>query len=114
MRLFGSDLRITATIDMFNGGSRRLDPRSMPIQSQGDGVWELKIDLKSQLGLEKNRDFELSNIRSMRIQATYLSQGDRAVTELLLLSHYSPMHHHIKVSTSTSHARVCMEDLKLT
>lgn len=107
VRLFGSDLRITANLDTFNGGTRRLDPRSMPLQPMGDGVWELKIDLKSQLGLEgKNKDFELANIRSLRIQATYLSQGDRAITELLLLSHYSPMHHHIKVSTSTSHARV--------
>lgn len=52
VRLFGSDLRITATLDMFNGGNRRLDSRSLPLQSVGDGVWELKIDLLSQLGKE--------------------------------------------------------------
>ncbi|RZF46948.1 hypothetical protein LSTR_LSTR016470 [Laodelphax striatellus] len=77
--------------------------------SDQPGVWEMKFDLQLLLGLEDNkRSTEiLKDIDSMRISASYKdANGDRTTAELLLLAHYSPLNHHIKVDTSTSQPKV--------
>lgn len=49
----------------------------------------------------------LKDIDSMRISASFKDpEGERVNAELLLLSHYSPLNHHVKVSTSTVNAKV--------
>lgn len=49
----------------------------------------------------------LNDIDSMRIYASFKDgEGERAQTELLLFSHYSPSNRHIKVSTTTKDAKV--------
>jgi len=60
-------------------------------------------------GYDENRRARelLNDIQSMRIQADYSDwMGERTTSTMLLLSHYSPTNHHIKVSTSTRDAKV--------
>ncbi|XP_058448423.1 CD109 antigen [Malaya genurostris] len=102
-------MEVSGSIDSRSGGGRNsFDIRELQM-SDKPGVWELKIDLRNDLNLENNKqtnDF-LNEIQSMRLSALYTSAtGERASTELLLLSHYSPNNHNIKVSTSTVDAKV--------
>ncbi|XP_046661974.1 CD109 antigen isoform X3 [Homalodisca vitripennis] len=104
-----SRMEVTADVGMRTGGRRNIEPQVLKMSAEHDGVWELKVDLRSQLGLEENKRAidMLKDIESMRITASFKDPtGDRSQTELLLLSHYSPNSHHIKVHTSTKNAKV--------
>lgn len=60
-------------------------------------------------GLENDKRASeiLKDIESMKIQTTFTDMnGDKSSTELLLLTHYSPSQHHLKVWTSTKDAKV--------
>lgn len=62
-------------------------------------------------GYDENRRARelLNDIQSMRITADYSDgMGERTASTMLLLSHFSPTNHHIKVSTSTRDAKVNM------
>lgn len=61
------------------------------------------------LGLDKDKRAAeiLKDIESMKIQATFKDMySERSNAELLLLTHYSPSQHHLKVWTSTKDAKV--------
>uniref|UniRef100_A0A1B6D127 TEP1-F n=1 Tax=Clastoptera arizonana TaxID=38151 RepID=A0A1B6D127_9HEMI len=113
-RLQNGRMEVSADVVMRGGGRRTLESQSLRMSSENDGIWELKIDLKSSLGLDERRGGEdtLNEIESMKIIASfydYESQrltSERISADLLLLSHYSPNSHHLKIITSTKDAKV--------
>lgn len=49
----------------------------------------------------------INDIGSMKVQAAFKDAfGERAIADLLILSHYSPNNHHIKVYTTTVQPKV--------
>lgn len=90
-------------------GGRRDFPVKMLQMSENPGIWEMKIDLQNDLNINfgsQSREF-INEIQSMRLNANFIDpRGERTSADLLLLAHYSPQNHHIKVSTSTKNAKV--------
>lgn len=117
-RLQSSNLDVRAVINMRNGGSRNIEFRgdNRPIKSsEYNGVWELNVDLKAELGLEENRRSRevLNDIYAMRVQIFFRdSQGGQAQADAFLTTHYSPLNRQIKVSSSTQHAKVKKNEFK--
>lgn len=105
---YQGNLEVSGFVESRSGG-RRDYPIRMLKMSETKGIWELKVDLRNELNLgddRAGREF-LQDVQQMRIQANFVDErGERANTELLLLSHHSPQNRHIKVTTSTQHARV--------
>lgn len=102
-------MEVTADVSSRTFSSRSIGPQILNMSSGFDGVWEMKIDLLDNLGLEgQDNAQELANgIESMRIHASFQDgNGQRAETDLLLIAHYSPTNRHIKVSTTTKDAKV--------
>lgn len=66
------------------------------------------------IGLENDKQASetLKDIDSMKIRASFKdfkdTLEDTSATELLLLTHYSPSQHHLKVWTSTKDAKVLL------
>ncbi|XP_063238725.1 CD109 antigen-like [Bacillus rossius redtenbacheri] len=108
-RLRRGTMVVRADVIAGAGGQRTIDIPDLLMSPDRDGVWEMRMDLKTQLGYDENvRAKELLNdIKSMRIVATFHdAMGGQVSARLQLLSHFSPMNHHIKVSTSTTDAKV--------
>lgn len=109
-RLLMGRMEVSADVIMRGGGRRNLDPVMLKMSAEHDGVYELKVDLRANLGFdsEDRRALEmLKDIDSMKISADFKDiEGERAHADLLLLSHFSPTNRHIKVHTSTKDAKV--------
>lgn len=108
-RLHEGRMEISGDVGMKTGGRRSVETHILKMSAEHDGVWEMKFDLRSMLGLDEDKRATeiLKDIDSMRITASFKDpEGERTSADLLLLSHYSPMNHHIKVSTSTVNAKV--------
>lgn len=106
--LYQSLVDVSGTVDSRAGGRRDYPVRVLQM-SEKQGIWELKIDLRNELGLEEGRNANeyLNEISSLRLTANFVDpRGERATSELLLLAHYSPQNHNIKVYTSTTDAKV--------
>ncbi|CAG9805498.1 unnamed protein product [Chironomus riparius] len=105
---YQSVMEVSGRVESRNGGSRDFPLTILPMSGQ-PGVWELKIDLRNDLKLGDDRvskDF-LREVSQVRLTANYIDpRGDRAQSEILFLSHYSPQNNHIKVTTSTTNGRV--------
>ncbi|XP_055639451.1 CD109 antigen isoform X2 [Toxorhynchites rutilus septentrionalis] len=103
-------MEVSGTIDSRSGGGGRNSFESRELQmTDKPGVWELKIDLRNDLNLENTKQTNefLNEIQSMRLTASYIHpSGERANAELLMLSHFSPNNHNIKVTTSTRDGKV--------
>lgn len=107
--LYPGRMELSGTIDSRSGGGRNTYDVKELQMSDKPGVWELKIDLRNDLNLENSKQTNefLNQIQSMRLSANYIHpSGERASAELLLLSHFSPNNHNIKVLTSTRDAKV--------
>ncbi|XP_055916292.1 CD109 antigen [Eupeodes corollae] len=102
--LVNSMMEVGGFVESRSGGRKDYSTRRIRM-SQKAGVWELKIDLRQDLGLdERSREFKdfIEGVQSMQLQANFVNaRGDRAQTELLLISYHSPRNQHIKVTTST-------------
>ncbi|XP_020296653.1 CD109 antigen [Pseudomyrmex gracilis] len=108
-QLRNSIMEIRADIEMRNG-RRNIDTHVLKASPEHEDVWSIKMDLRKELGLERDADRAkqvLNDITSMRIYAHFIDgEGSRTQTELLLLAHESPNMRHIKISTSTEKPRV--------
>ncbi|GBP50527.1 CD109 antigen [Eumeta japonica] len=74
-----------------------------------EAVWHLKLDLYKQLHLENQGNYKevLAGITGIRLSAQLLDAvGGHANAEMRFVAHYSPRNHHIRISTSTTDARV--------
>ncbi|XP_049816717.1 CD109 antigen isoform X1 [Schistocerca nitens] len=108
-RLLSGRMSVRSKVNKQGSGGGSMDLRFLKMSAEKDGIWELKVDLKEDLGYEDNaRSRQLLNeIHSMEITAYFDDvNGQQAQASLLLLSHFSPMNHQIKVSTSTTDAKV--------
>lgn len=45
-----SRMEVVADVAMRTGGRRNMDPQELKMSSEHDGIWELKVDLRTQLG----------------------------------------------------------------
>lgn len=101
-------VEITGNVDSRSGGRRDLHPRSLRM-SDKPGVWEMKLDIRNDLGLNEDRvgrEF-LNDVTQVRLTANFIDwRSERAVADLLLITHHSPQNHQIKISTSTNDAKV--------
>jgi len=52
-RLINSDIKVQVGYILATGEQRTVDPRTVPLLKVNDGVWQIKIDLRSQLGTSK-------------------------------------------------------------
>ncbi|XP_065221551.1 CD109 antigen-like [Planococcus citri] len=105
-RLMDSRLELAAEVIMKSSGRNSID---IPVGKPENGIWTLKIDLRSQLGLANTQQGSevLKDVDSIHITATFRDiASERSYTELYLQAYYSPTDHFIKVSTSTTDARV--------
>uniref|UniRef100_W4VRF5 Putative alpha-macroglobulin n=1 Tax=Corethrella appendiculata TaxID=1370023 RepID=W4VRF5_9DIPT len=107
--LYIGNMEVTGNIESRTGGGRNTyEVRNLQM-SEKPGIWELNIDLRNDLNLESSKQTNefLNEITSMRLQANFIDpRGERAQADLLLLAHFSPQNHNIKVSTSTKDAKV--------
>ncbi|XP_055682834.1 CD109 antigen [Lutzomyia longipalpis] len=105
---FYGTMEITGWIESRSGGRRDYPLRNIRM-SERDGIWELKVDLRNDLNLDNSKqsnDF-LNDATSMRLIANFIdSRGERASSELLLLGHHSPLNQQVKITTSTTDAKV--------
>ncbi|CAH0713091.1 unnamed protein product, partial [Brenthis ino] len=102
----GVALTVTATLEGRGGVVEPQRPMLLPGQ---DAVWHLKIDLYKLLKLENTSDYRdtLNAITGIRLNAQLTdARGSRASADVRLVAHRSPGHHHIRVSTTTTDARV--------
>lgn len=106
-RLRSSRMEVRTSIEMRGGGRRELNTVELKM-TEKPAVWEYKIDLMSELGIDNPRVLEsLNDISAMRVSAYFKDTwGERANAELLMAAHHSPSNHHIKVTSSTSDPRV--------
>lgn len=101
-------MEVSTYIELRDGGRRDLPRKQLYMLDGQPGVWEYRIDVKSELGIEGARAFEESSrTGNMKIMATFRDgMGNHAEAELLLLPHHSPTDQHVKVFTSTINPRV--------
>ncbi|XP_026496456.1 CD109 antigen [Vanessa tameamea] len=102
----GVSLHVTGTLE---GRGGALQPRRPVLLPGHDAVWHLRLDLYELLGLEKDPNYRevLNSVTGIRLSATLTDAlGGRAAADVRLLAHVSPDHHHIRVSTSTTDAKV--------
>lgn len=110
-RLRNARMEISAEVVMKSRGRRSLDIEAIKMSSEFLGVWPFKLDLREKLGLDEDSSTNpvevLNDVESIKVSAYFRdSLGERAQTELLLMAHYSPNNHHIKITTSTKDAKV--------
>lgn len=101
-------VEITGHVDSRSGGRRDLLLRNLQM-SDKPGVWEMKLDIRNDLRLTDDRGSRefLNDITQARLTANFIDwRGERAVADLLLVTHHSPRNHQIKISTSTRDAKV--------
>lgn len=110
-RVSQGEMRISGEVLMQGGRKRAIDIPNVKMSAEHNGVYEMKVDLRSQLGLSegdpKVANEVLKDIDSMKILAYFKDiENSHAQAELLLFSHFSPSDHQIKISTSTRNAKV--------
>ncbi|XP_071443388.1 CD109 antigen [Hetaerina americana] len=109
-RLREGRMEVRTEIISRNGGRRSLDVIEPPMSTDHEGIWELKIDLRSMMGLEESnhRTKEITkDIHTLRLSAYFKDGlGERVTAEMTAYAHYSPNDRQIKVYTSTKHAKV--------
>ncbi|VVC38101.1 Hypothetical protein CINCED_3A025405 [Cinara cedri] len=103
-------------LDMFaevsfkgDSNSRRIDSKTIKMSTDHEGVFEIKLYLRTELGFGISKDGSdlLKNIDSMKIYVHFKDMfGETSTADLYLLTHYSPSQHHLKVWTSTKDAKV--------
>ncbi|KAG8228773.1 hypothetical protein J437_LFUL007766 [Ladona fulva] len=109
-RLKEGRMEIRPEVVTRSGGRRSLEVLEPPMSADRDGIWEVKIDLRSLMGLDDNtrRSKEAArDVQALRLSAYFKDgEGDRANTEMTAYAHYSPSDRQIKISTSTRNAKV--------
>ena len=109
-------MEIRPQVQFRTTASRSLDVREAKPVPETPGIWELTIDLTSELaktqgvgpGGDKRRIKDLVNeITAIRLQANYKDgYGEQASADMQAMTQYSIGDKHIKVLSSTRNARV--------
>lgn len=105
---FPEVMEISGFVESRSGGRRDYPIRNLRM-SDKSGIWEMKLDLRNDLNIGDDlasREF-LSEIQQVHLTANFIDRrGERATSDLLLVTHYSPQNRQIKIHTSTRNARV--------
>ncbi|XP_026743707.1 CD109 antigen [Trichoplusia ni] len=91
------------------GRGGALDPQQPTLVPGHDAVWHLKLDLYKLLRLQNDPNYRevLNSITGVRLSAQLSdAAGGRASADVHFVAHYSANNHHIRISTSTTDARV--------
>lgn len=73
------------------------------------GIWHIKLDLYNLMKLQNERNHRdiLNSVTGVRITAHLQdAQGGQASADVRFIAHYSPRNHHIRVSTTTTDAKI--------
>ncbi|XP_063540497.1 CD109 antigen [Cydia strobilella] len=99
-------LTVHITVEGRGGG---VEPQYPTLVPGHDAVWRLKVDLYKLLKLQNDPNYRdvLNGVTGVRLSASLSDGGGaRASADLHAVAHYSPKHQHIRLSTSTTDARV--------
>ncbi|XP_013162940.1 PREDICTED: CD109 antigen [Papilio xuthus] len=102
----GVSLLVNVQVEGRGGG---IEPQRPTLAPGHDAVWHLRLDLYKLLKLENDPNYRevLAGITGVRLSAQLGDAvGGRAAAEVHFVPHYSPNNHHLRVSTSTTDARV--------
>lgn len=105
---FQGTMEISGFVESRSGGRREYPIRNIRM-SEKKGIWELKLDVRNDLKLTEDRQGRefLNDVQQVHLTANFIDErGERATADLLILSHHSPVNKHIKIATSTQHAKV--------
>lgn len=101
-------MEISGFVESRSGGRRDYPIRRLQM-SEKQGIWEMKLDLRNDLQIgddHQSREF-LTEVQQVHLTVNFIDgRGDRATADLLLVTHYSPQNHQIKIHTSTHDAKV--------
>ncbi|XP_013776899.1 CD109 antigen-like isoform X2 [Limulus polyphemus] len=96
-------LKVKPSLSLRGGGSRELRMRHELVSTVEPGLWEIEIDLYSELGENGN----LESVRSLQLEAYYEDDsGAKTKTTLTAFATYSPSQRHLQVTTSTKQPKV--------
>ncbi|CAG5055794.1 unnamed protein product [Parnassius apollo] len=91
------------------GRGAAIEPQRPSLAPGHEAVWHLRLDLYKLLKLENDPNYRevLNGITGVRVTAQLADAvGGRAAADVHFVPHYSPNNHHLRVSTSTTDARV--------
>ncbi|XP_060805697.1 CD109 antigen isoform X2 [Amyelois transitella] len=91
------------------GRGGALEPQRPTLVPGHDAVWHVRLDLYKLMKLEHDANYRetLSGVTGVRLNAQLTDgSGNRASADMRLVAHHSPTHQHIRISTSTTDARV--------
>lgn len=101
-------MEVAGFVESRAGGRRELPLRTLRM-SEKKGVWEMKLDVRNDLNLgddAASRDF-LLEVQQAHLTANFIDRrGEHVQADLLLVTHFSPQNHQIKIQTSTHDAKV--------
>ncbi|XP_049876767.1 CD109 antigen [Pectinophora gossypiella] len=102
----GVSLQLNVAVESRGGAVDTQHPTLVPGH---DAVWHLKMDLYKLLRLQNEPNYRdvLNGVTGVRLSAQLADAvGGRAAADMHLVAHYSPGDRHIRISTSTTDARV--------
>ncbi|XP_047030679.1 CD109 antigen [Helicoverpa zea] len=91
------------------GRGGAVDPQQPALVPGSDAVWHLKLDLYKLLRLQNDPNYRevLNSITGVRLSAQLVDAvGSHATADVHFVAHYSANNQHIRISTSTTDARV--------
>lgn len=105
---FQGTMEVTGFVESRSGGRRDLPIRNLRM-SEKKGIWEMKLDVRTDLKMGDDRQARefIDDVNQVRLTANFINdRGERATADLLVLSHHSPHNKQIKIATSTANAKV--------
>ncbi|CAH0401467.1 unnamed protein product [Chilo suppressalis] len=105
-RAAGISLSVQLQVEGRGGG---VEPQHPTLVPGHQAVWHLRLDLYKLLKLERDQNFRevLGEISGVRLRAELSDGGGyRATADAHFIAHYSEHNQHLKISTSTTDARV--------
>ncbi|XP_055936007.1 CD109 antigen-like isoform X2 [Argiope bruennichi] len=102
-RLNDQRLELRTRVRFSEGLEHDLDPRLETMSALQFGIWEISVDLVSELGSLT----AVNNVKSMTLEARYTDEtGAHVRTSLLVYASYAPTRRHLQVTTSSRDVKV--------
>ncbi|GBN47190.1 CD109 antigen [Araneus ventricosus] len=102
-RLNDQRLELRTRVRFSNGLEHDLDSRLEQMSALHFGIWEISVDLVSELGSLTT----VNNVQSMSLEARYTDEnGAHVRASLLVYASYAPTRRHLQVSTSSRDVKV--------
>ncbi|KAK2723405.1 hypothetical protein QYM36_001916, partial [Artemia franciscana] len=106
-KVLADGLEIRPVVALKTGGTRPLNPRKGKPSADSPGVWEVTIDLRSELGRDKQAKKLVDEVAALKASIVYTDENSlQTSTTIQLITQFSPGDKHLKVLTSTTHPTV--------